>query len=218
MMMPSQLSVYLYIPNLLGYARIYLAFYGMYLSSNNKPVEAVITFVLSASLDLFDGILARALKQTSAFGILLDIAADNILRTCGWIAAIGHPETSPLLKTTAVAIICLEWITMLATQLHAAHSQQHWKAERANDPWLVRTLYANGFKNPIGIIVVYGLFSANLWTYGEFHPELYDNIPYFDLFKYVAYFGRALGCCVELWMNKGYLSLVIQQDTKKSDD
>ena len=213
----SPLPVYFYIPNLLGYTRIGLAFYGMYLSKS-IPVEAVVTFVFSASLDLFDGILARALNQTSCLGIVLDIAADNILRTCGWVAAACNDEASPLLRTVAVAIICVEWITMLSTQLHAANSQQHWKTERENDPWLVRALYANGFKNPIGIVTMYGLFSANLWTYGEFYPQLKDNIPYFAAFKYVSYFGRALGLCVELWMIKGYLSLLIERDTQKSAD
>ena len=210
----SSIPVYLYIPNLLGYARIGLAFYGMYLSGG-KPVEAVVTFVISASLDLFDGILARALNQTSSLGVVLDIAADNILRTCGWIAAACHEEASSTLKTLAAAIICVEWITMLSTQLHAAHSQEHWKTERTNDPWLVRALYANGFKNPIGAVTMYGLFSANLWTYCEFYPVLYQMLPYFEFFKFVAYFGRALGFCVELWMIKGYISLVIEKDKKE---
>ena len=210
----SSLPVYLYIPNILGYARIVLAFYGIYLSGSN-PVGAVVTFVVSASLDLVDGILARRLQQTSSLGIVLDIGADNILRTCCWIAAACHEDASPLLKTLASAIVCLEWITMLATQLHAAHSQVHWKSEREKDPWLVRALYANGFKNPIGAVTMYGLFSANLWTYGEFHPVLYDRIPLFELFKFTAYFGRALGICVEVWMIKGYISLVLEKDKKK---
>lgn len=209
----SQLPVFLYIPNLLGYARILLAFYGMYLS-HDLPVQAVLIFIVSASLDLFDGILARMLHQTSSFGVLLDIAADNILRTCGWIAAASCPDATSVLQTFAAAIVCLEWTTMLSTQLHAAHSQQHWKEERCNDPWLVRALYANGFKNPIGAVSMYGLFSASLWTFGMFHSELYDNIPYYSAFQYLAYFGRALGCCVELWMIKGYLSLVLENDGK----
>jgi len=187
--------------------------------SYDQPVRAVFIFVLSAILDLFDGILARALDQTSSFGVLLDVFADNILRTCGWFAAACHPEASSILRMVAVTVVCLEWITMVSTQLHAAHAQQHWKAERSNDPWLVRALYANGFKNPIGALAMYGLFGANLWTYGTFFSELYGTIPYYAVFQYLSYFGRALGCCVEVSMIKGYLSLVVEQDSKaKSSD
>ena len=207
------LPVALYLPNILGYARILLAFWGLY-KSFFDPVEAVLLFILSASLDLFDGILARALNQTSAFGVLVDIAADNILRTCGWMAAALDPEASPSLKLVSAGVICLEWITMLSTQLHANISQQHWKAQRENDPILVRALFANGFKNPIGALSMYGLFSSYLWAYGAHHAQLYERIPMYELLQYTAYIGRVLSIFVELYMVKSYLSLVIDRDAK----
>jgi phosphatidylglycerophosphate synthase len=205
------LPVFLYVPNLLGYLRIGLAFYGMSLCDKH-PVQTIRVFLLSASLDLVDGLLARALKQTSSLGVLVDIAADNTLRTCGWLAAASH-ASSPLVKTAAAVIISVEWMTMVATQLHTATHGKHWKESRVNDPWLVKALFANNFQNPIGMLAMYGLFSANLWTFGAYHPELYDAIPYFDVFRNVAYLGRALSLVVELWMIHTYLSLVISKDT-----
>ena len=71
---------------LLGYARIILAFVGLYYS----PIDPVLTlaiWILLALLDLMDGMLARALDQCSSLGVLLDIAADNLLRTTTCIAA-----------------------------------------------------------------------------------------------------------------------------------
>jgi len=222
------IPVPLYISNILCYARMVLALYGLAISSSGRPVETVVVFVVASLLDLVDGPLARALGQTSSLGILLDIAADNILRTCGWMAAVmsscntsddaAGSSSTPLLPTIAAFIICVEWITMLSTQLHATHSEQHWKSEREHDPWLVRALFANNFRNPIGIVVIYGLFSSSLWAYGSHHPQIYDNIPLFDICKYLAYCGRALGLAVELWMIKGYLALVILKDSIKKSD
>lgn len=204
--------VVLYVPNILGYIRILLAFYALHQSSK-EPVQAVILFIVSAILDLFDGILARILNQTSSFGILLDIAADNILRTCGWMAV---ASTSTVFQVMAAAIICLEWTTMLCTQLHANTYQQHWKMQRDNDPWIVRALFANNFKNPIGMLSMYGLFSSYLWAFGAQHPQLYQNIPLFNFFQYAAYLGRALSMVVEIWMIQNYVSLVIDKDSKKN--
>ena len=207
------LPVVLYLPNLLGYLRIGLAFYGLCLC-DQYPVITILVFLLSASLDLLDGPLARALQQTSSLGVLVDVAADNLLRTCGWMAAACHADSSPWVKSVAVVLISVEWMTMVSTQLHAAIHGQHWKQSRANDPWLVRALFANNFRNPIGMLSMYGLFSANLWTYGSYHPELYNNIPYFGVFRSVAYLGRALSLLVELWLIQNYLSIVIAKDAE----
>ena len=64
------LPIHLYIPNLLGYARIILAFVGLHLS-DTQPGAAVVTWIFSATLDLFDGILARKLDQCSKLGVLV---------------------------------------------------------------------------------------------------------------------------------------------------
>mgnify|MGYP005841961497 CR=1 FL=1 len=208
--MPSNLPVCLYIPNILGYTRIGLAFGGLYLS-DTRPEKSVIVWILSATLDLFDGLLARALNQTSSLGILIDIAADNILRSCCWLAASTASSGQPLIKLVAVAIISLEWITMFCTQMHAIQSDTHWKTERQNDPWLVRTVFANNFRTPIGVWVIYGLFSSSLFAYGSNHPVLYENVPMFTVLQYAAYCGRLIGMSVELWMCKGYISLVISK-------
>ena len=202
------MPVALYIPNLMGYARIVLAFVGLYLSSS-QPVAAIWIWLLSASLDLLDGIIARALNQTSSFGIFLDISADNILRTCVWIAASSQDNV----KVVACFFISLEWFTMICTQLHSGDA--HWKSERHADPWFVRTCFQNNFRNPLGFIVIYGLFSANMWTYGSQHSVLYEAIPGFELWRYVAYVGRALGLCVEVWLCHCYLSSVIARDTEQ---
>lgn len=211
------LPIPLYIPNLLGYARIILAFVGLHLS-DTQPGAALVTWIFSATLDLFDGILARRLDQCSSLGVLIDIAADNILRTTVWVAVAEESSYGLLVSI----VISLEWITMICTQLHATQSGTHWKTQRENDPWLLKQVFANNFRRPLGCLVVYGLFAANLFIYISQHPELEEKavkiIPIFTFWKYAAFCGRAISMLIELWMCKGYLSLVISRDLEDRNE
>lgn len=221
----APLPVLLYVPNLLGYARIILAFLGLQFASSAssaRPCTAVLLWIASGFLDLFDGILARALNQTSSLGVFLDIAADNILRTVVWVAVAGAAsnEGSPASSVqTSIPcfIICLEWTTMVSTQVHAAQNATHWKGARERDPWLVRSYFDNNFRNPIGFLGIFGLFSANLFAYGSYHPILYENIPAFRVLMYLAFGGRFLSMLVELWFCFGYLSYMVEQDSNVRD-
>lgn len=204
------LPIALYVPNLLCYARILAAFLGMNFA-RRQPALAVGVWIFSASLDLFDGMLARALNQSSSLGVLLDIVADITLRSVTWIAAtMAEPSHGPV----AGLVISLEWTTMVATQLHAAQSGSHWKKQRENDPWLVRSIFANNFRRPLGIWAIYGLFSSGLFAFGTHHQTIVDAIPYFEFFKYLAYSGRLLSSIVEIWLTLGYVKLVIERDSE----
>lgn len=206
------LPVPLYVPNLLGYARILLAFAGLHFSATNSRL-AVSIWIVSASLDLIDGILARALNQTSSLGILLDIAADNILRTTTWIAA---AVADPSHQLIACLVVSLEWTTMISTQLHATQSGSHWKSTREEDPWFLKAIFANNFRTPLGTWCIYGLFCSGLFVYASQKTELIEMLPYFHWWKYLAYFGRGISAIVEVWMIRGYLSLVVEKDNAES--
>lgn len=75
------------IPNSLTWARIALIplFVGVFyfpdawLDSPGKNLTATLIFVVAAVTDWFDGYLARALNQTSAFGAFLDPVADKLM-------------------------------------------------------------------------------------------------------------------------------------------
>jgi phosphatidylglycerophosphate synthase len=212
-----ELPVALFIPNLLGYLRIILAVIGLHLSYTN-PGVAVMTWSVSNLLDFLDGILARLLSQTSSYGVLLDVAADNILRTSIWIAVVlaastsGNPQSASVYGIVACFIICVEWCTMVSTQVHAAQSDRHWKEARQHDPWIVQMFFQNNFRNPIGALGIYGLFAANLLAYMSFHPILYERIPAFEIFMYTAFAGRVLSATIELRFCYLYLAFVLEND------
>ena len=206
-----QLPVVLFIPNLLCYARILSAFVGLY-TSTAYPQTSVVIWMFSAILDLFDGMLARKLHQTSQLGIFLDIAADNILRTVVWVGAILSSQGDSIVTLTGCAILSLEWFTMVCTQLHAAQYAKHWKSDRDSDPWLIRKVFENGFKSPLGLWTIYGLFAVPMWVYGAYQPALYDSIPLYRWWMGLAIIGRVLGMTIEIWLCKGFLQVVIDRD------
>ena len=228
--MSPRLPVVLYIPNVLGYARIILAFVGLHYSATD-PVKAVATWVATGFLDLFDGILARALQQTSAFGVFLDVCADNILRSVVWVsvavsassssssAAFGSNEGSAnngvAVTRVACFLICLEWTTMVSTQVYAAVNNENWKLARGRDPWLVQAFFRSNFRNPLGSLGIYGLFCANLFAYGSYHPVLYDAIPFYNAFMYLAFAGRLISMAIEIWLCCSYFSFILENDRQQ---
>ncbi len=233
--MTKRLPVYLYLPNLLCYLRILLAVVGLYEAAVQSQVGqgsvfAVWIWIASCGLDAIDGPLARRLQQSSRLGVLLDICADNILRTCIWIAAAvaavsstagratsldnstsSHPSAAGVVLMAAF-IIALEWITMVSTQVHAAADNSHWKTARAQDPWFIQFFFRNQFRNPLGILGLFGLFSANLFTYGAHYAVFYERIPLFSVWLILAFVGRGLSGVCELYFCYSYLSFVVQKD------
>jgi phosphatidylglycerophosphate synthase len=210
--MPKPPRVALYWPNILCYARILLALVGLFFV--HRPVLAVVIWISSAFLDLIDGPFARKLHQTSDLGVLLDIAADNVLRTCTWLAAATTSPKPPNLAVIAF-IISLEWMTMISTQLHTATDGSHWKRARSHDPKIVQTFFANNFCNPLGLVGIYGLFSAGIFLYGSKFTIFRENIPFFTFWKLLAYAGRSLSACIELYFCASYFRFVIQKDEMK---
>ncbi len=75
------------VPNSLTWARIALIplFVGVFyfpdrwLDVDGKNLAATLIFIVAAVTDWFDGYLARALNQTSAFGAFLDPVADKLM-------------------------------------------------------------------------------------------------------------------------------------------
>jgi len=202
-----------YLPNLLGYCRILLAFLGLYAASS-FPAHAVALWVVASALDLVDGPVARLLHQTSELGTFLDIAADNILRTCVWIASVAASGDS-LVRLLACMVICLEWLTMVSTQVHASKlSGSHWKKNRGNDHWIVQEMFRNNFRNPLGVLCIYGLFAANLFIYASNFDEIRMNFPLFHVAKSLAILGRVSAAGFEVTLCYQYFAFVIEQDVQ----
>jgi len=74
-------NVFLFVPNLIGYARVILAALSLYYMSS-YPKYSTLAYGASALLDAVDGQAARALGQTSKFGAVLDMVVDRCSTSC----------------------------------------------------------------------------------------------------------------------------------------
>ena len=154
-----------YLPNVICYIRIALSFYGLYrvqstLQNGGEGVTTLFPFVFAAGLDFVDGIAARKLGQCTALGVILDIVADNVLRTCSWIAV---AVVNPKLVLLSAFVIALEWTTMLSTQMYSSSRGKHWKDSTVSElPRFVSIVLKDGFRNPYGAWIICSLFFCPL--------------------------------------------------------
>uniref|UniRef100_A0A7S2NIS6 CDP-diacylglycerol--inositol 3-phosphatidyltransferase n=1 Tax=Haptolina brevifila TaxID=156173 RepID=A0A7S2NIS6_9EUKA len=74
-------SVYLYVPNLIGYVRVVLALIGYSYALSDYHVT-ISAYLVSQLLDAADGYAARVLGQSSKFGAVLDMVTDRASTTC----------------------------------------------------------------------------------------------------------------------------------------
>jgi len=70
-------QVLLYVPNLIGYARVILLIASLFFMLNDPWTTAGL-YMSSALLDAFDGHAARILGQCSKFGAMLDMLTDRV--------------------------------------------------------------------------------------------------------------------------------------------
>lgn len=83
------------LPNILTISRIVvipLIFLSIYFTSYSWAMFAGILFVVASITDYFDGYLARARNQTSAFGRLLDPIADKLLVATALVVILAKPD------------------------------------------------------------------------------------------------------------------------------
>uniref|UniRef100_A0A6N2LJG0 CDP-diacylglycerol--inositol 3-phosphatidyltransferase n=1 Tax=Salix viminalis TaxID=40686 RepID=A0A6N2LJG0_SALVM len=74
---PGKLSVYLYIPNIIGYTRVFMNCYAFAICFSNKWLFCALYFI-SFVCDGVDGWCARKFNQVSTFGAVLDMVTDSL--------------------------------------------------------------------------------------------------------------------------------------------
>ncbi|PNW77040.1 hypothetical protein CHLRE_10g419800v5 [Chlamydomonas reinhardtii] len=132
-------NVYIYVPNLIGYARVAAALYAFAVAFTS-PFQCVAAYFLSFVCDELDGRFARMFNQTSTFGAVLDMVTDR-LATTGLLLLLCM--VYPAMHVVCVSLIFLDifshWFQMYSTL--AAGSATH--KDVKSKSWLVRTYYSN---------------------------------------------------------------------------
>ena len=95
------------LPNLLTIIRIALIPVVVVLFYFDRPLSNWIVasiFVVACITDYLDGYFARALKQTTTFGIFLDPVADKLLVAATLLMLVGFGRWQSILKVTDVSL------------------------------------------------------------------------------------------------------------------
>lgn len=125
-------KVLLFIPNLIGYARVFCSLAFLRLARDPESWHlALASYVVSFVLDLFDGMAARRFNQTSKFGAVLDMVTDRcstavMLNVLAHLYAGSHPLAFDAFVALMVLDVASHWVQMKAAgKMHHKSSSQN---------------------------------------------------------------------------------------------
>ena len=144
-------DVLLYIPNLIGYARVLLtiASFIVMMVLPERWLTAVVLYLASFGGDLVDGIAARKFHQTSSFGGVLDMVTDRcstlglLFVLAGEYMTVDEKLPLPLFRLSFLTLMILD-IGSHWCQMHSSLAVgQHHKSDEGNAErhFLVRWFY-----------------------------------------------------------------------------
>jgi len=142
-------DVFWYLPQLIGYSRVICTLLSVYfavlsLGNGSFYIRSITLYCMSFLGDLFDGIAARKMNQTSTFGGVLDMVTDRCT-TLGMLVILTWIYDEPMhrigLTYLAFLDISSHWFQMYA----AAALRQHHKSSEANvrKIFIVRLFYSS---------------------------------------------------------------------------
>eukprot|EP01063_Lacrimia_lanifica_P003636 TRINITY_DN1195_c0_g1_i1.p2 TRINITY_DN1195_c0_g1~~TRINITY_DN1195_c0_g1_i1.p2 ORF type:complete len:227 (+),score=106.79 TRINITY_DN1195_c0_g1_i1:55-681(+) len=179
------MSVYLYVPNLIGYARVALTIYSYFIFFDD-PMTFLICYWVGFLLDAADGQAARMLNQCSKFGGILDMITDRAA-TAGLVLLLSHLYVAEYGKTVAVWAALFSGLDLVS---HFARiyctggmTASHKGTDTTRNP-LLKVYYNNRIVLG-GFCLGQEAFYLFLYTY-HFYPEMgmipiYVSFPIFCL-------------------------------------
>lgn len=194
--------VLLYWPNIIGYIRICLLFSAW--SFYDTPAAFLPLYSSSILLDGVDGWLARRLKQVSKFGAWLDVVVDNMSRGMLW----------SLLSQSGWLVSAVEWCVFVCN--HCSKGDD-WKNSFSHSPKIVQAIMANGFRTPLGLLVVSGLHCLPLWLYCSHHGLLLPlSLPHWAHVSVTVLLivGRTLAFVAEAWCIWTHIKFLTKEENK----
>ena len=148
-------NVYLWIPNLIGYARIVSLVGAIYVALDDWKM-CIGLYATSQLLDAFDGMAARAFNQCSNFGAVLDMVTDRCSSSAMLIIlSILFPNHYMAFVLLFLLDFMSHWVAMYAAASAPKGSKSH-KDKSATAPWILRIYYtyANSFMVFTMLIIV----------------------------------------------------------------
>ncbi|KAJ8633968.1 hypothetical protein MRB53_027304 [Persea americana] len=133
------LSVYLYIPNIIGYVRVLMNCVAFACCFYDKKLFAVLYFV-SFVCDGLDGWFARKFNQVSTFGAVLDMVTDRVSTACLLVILSQFYRPTMVFLSLLALDIASHWLQMYSTFLAGKASH---KDVKDSTNWLLKAYYGN---------------------------------------------------------------------------
>ncbi|XP_015275021.1 PREDICTED: CDP-diacylglycerol--inositol 3-phosphatidyltransferase [Gekko japonicus] len=120
----KQENIFLFVPNLIGYARIIFAFIAFYFMPTSH-LTASFFYLLSGFLDAFDGHAARVLNQGTRFGAMLDMLTDRCATMCLLVnLAMLYPESALWFQLSMSLDVASHWLHLHSTVVKGGESHK----------------------------------------------------------------------------------------------
>lgn len=175
-------NIFLFVPNIIGYARVILAFISFYFMPTNYII-ATTCYMTSALLDAFDGHAARYYNQSTKFGAILDQLTDRCGTMC-LCAVLAHfyPKYMFLFLLSMCIDIACHWIYLHTSLLQGKTS--HKFIDMSENP-IMHLYYTNR-------TVLFCMCAGNEAFYAALYLLYFTTGPIIagmSLFKIVLYFS-----------------------------
>lgn len=128
------------LPNLIGYARIILAFMAC-MKMHTNPNQCMFFYALSCLLDAFDGYVARLFNQCTRLGAVLDMVTDRFTTAC-LLVMLAHlyPRYMVIFQLLTSLDLASHYIQMYSALILGATSHKIIDRQRN---WLLRRYYGS---------------------------------------------------------------------------
>ncbi|RSM09933.1 hypothetical protein CDV31_007450 [Fusarium ambrosium] len=135
-------NIFLFWPNLIGYARIVLAIASLYYMPLH-PRTCSFLYSVSCLLDALDGYVARIYEQSTKFGAVLDMVTDRCTTACLIVfLSSAFPRWAIVFQGLIALDLASHYMHMYATLVVSGTDSSH-KNIDASQNWLLSLYYTN---------------------------------------------------------------------------
>eukprot|EP00211_Chloroparvula_japonica_P015259 CAMPEP_0119126098 /NCGR_PEP_ID=MMETSP1310-20130426/5149_1 /TAXON_ID=464262 /ORGANISM="Genus nov. species nov., Strain RCC2339" /LENGTH=210 /DNA_ID=CAMNT_0007116233 /DNA_START=87 /DNA_END=719 /DNA_ORIENTATION=- len=189
-------STYLFVPNIIGYARIVLAIAAFYYAMDDYMMFFAL-YGLSAALDMLDGLAARYFDQCSTYGAVLDQVTDRA-STASLTVILSH--FFPDYTMGFIALNALDLVSHFA-RLYSSLSMQltSHKMSPEYHPSILKTYYQNRIVLAITCGGNEGFYCFLYLLHFTKGPLVAEGIFLVELLLYL---------CTPIWALKQYLNVI----------
>lgn len=191
-------NVFLYVANIMDYARVALVAYSFYIAKTSPCLFLVLYFVAFV-LDMFDGMAARHFNQKSKYGATLDMVTDRI-STSGLLMVLSnfYPDYSHCFVFLMMLDIGSHWLQthsgFMDPNAGGALNDNHKNLEEKF--WILNFYYKN--RMGLGVTCLGAEVFLLLLYYLHFDSKLM-SVPWFSGLVYV---------CAPIYALKQFISCI----------